>query len=174
MLATAGIVLFGGNAGPAGHSLAEAVVPVVRATVPSQSVTVHVAGAVVAPGLVELAEGSRVADAVVAAGGSIPRADLSALNLVSAVRDGDRIVVPAMGDDPRPQPSAAAGDGRVRVNAATASELEALPGVGPVLASRIVEHREAHGAFREVEDLLDVAGIGEAKLASMRDSLVVP
>ena len=65
-------------------------------------------------------------------------------------------------------------DGRVRVNDAEAAELEDLPGVGPVLASRIVEHRERNGPFEAVEDLLDVPGIGERKLASLRDSIVVP
>ena len=140
----------------------------------TQDVTVHIAGAVAAPGLVQLAENARVADAIAAAGGSLPGADLSALNLASPVRDGDRIVVPAFGDDGRPAPSTGAEEGRVRINTATAGELEALPGVGPVLARRIIEYREAHGGFAEIEDLLDVPGIGEAKLASMREAIALP
>ena len=147
--ATAGIVLFGGNGGSAGHGLAERVV----SGRPSDGASAGCDGPCCGSGCrsgprssLRRAPASLMPLSPQAA--PFRGADLSALNLASAVRDGDRIVVPAMGDDPRPQPGAAAGDGRVRVNAATTSELEALPGVGPVLARRIVEHREAHGAFR--------------------------
>jgi len=136
-------------------------------------VTVHVSGAVARPGLVRVEEGARVADAVVAAGGALPEADLGAVNLAARVADGQRLAVPASsaagGSAPR-EPDR----GTVAVNSASASELESLPGVGPVLAERIVEHRERHGAFAVVEDLLDVPGIGEAKLAALRDAVQVP
>ena len=111
-----------------------------------------------------------MADAIVAAGGTTAEADLARINLAALVTDGLQITVPAVGD----ASIAAVADGRVRINEATASELETLPGVGPVLAERIVSHRDASGHFAEPEDLLDVPGIGEAKLQSLRDHIVVP
>ena len=140
--------------------------------VKSESITVHVAGAVQAPGLVQLPSESRVADAVAAAGGATAEADLGALNLAGVLIDEQQVVVPSVGTV---QGAATVeSDGRVRLNGASASEIEALPGVGPVLAERIVAHRDAFGPFGEIEDLLDVSGIGEAKLAALRDHIVVP
>lgn len=135
-------------------------------------ITVHVAGAVVEPGLVVVDAAARVADVIAAAGGATQGARLDALNLAAPVRDGEQIVVPASfaGLDA----AAASSDGRVRVNLAAASELETLPGVGPVLALRIAAYRDANGLFETVEDLLDVPGIGEVKLAAIRDFIVVP
>lgn len=141
---------------------------------PGSGPTVHVSGAVANPGLVELSPGSRVADALAAAGGSTAEADLGSLNLAARVVDGDQIVVPGVAGAGGPLVSrSAAADGRVRVNFATADELETLPGVGPVLAQRILEHRSVHGPFSEVEELLDVAGIGEAKLAALREAVAL-
>jgi competence protein ComEA len=133
-------------------------------------VTVHVSGAVAAPGLVSLPTGSRVADAVLAAGGALPGADLMALNLAAPIVDGQQLVVPNAGIGG----VVVASDGRVRVNTADAAALEGLPGVGPVLAERIVAYREAHGPFGVIEDLLEVPGIGESKLAALRDRVIVP
>ncbi len=132
-------------------------------------VTVHVAGEVAAPGLVEVAEGSRIADAVAAAGGLLASADPTGLNLAAPVLDGQQVVVRAAGELVAPD-----GPGPVHLNTATAGDLETIPGVGPVLAARIVEFRLNNGPFVVVEDLLDVAGIGEAKLAAMRDAVAVP
>jgi competence protein ComEA len=114
-----------------------------------------------------------VADVIVAAGGALPGADLGGVNLAARVADGQRLAVPGTGGgaaSPAPDPDGA----KVAVNSAAASELEALPGVGPVLAERIVAHRERHGPFGVVEDLLDVPGIGEGKLAALRDSVQIP
>lgn len=133
-------------------------------------ITVHVSGAVARPGLVELPAGARVADAVAGAGGARPEADLASLNLAAQVADGAQVVVPAVGSA---APAAVSG-GLVSLNQATAADLESLPGVGPVTAARIVAHREAHGPFAAVEDLLDVPGIGEGKLAALRDLVAVP
>ncbi len=133
--------------------------------------TVHVTGAVVEPGLVVVPEGSRVADVIAAAGGSTGSADLGAINLAQTVADGDRVHIPNVGERIE-QPTAEPGG--VDLNRASAVELETLDGVGPVLARRIVEWRDAHGPFATVEDLLDVPGIGEAKLAGMRDGIAVP
>jgi competence protein ComEA len=134
-------------------------------------ITVHVSGAVAAPGLVEVAHSARVADVIAAAGGTTSDAVPGLVNLAAPVRDGEQIVVPsatAAGETP------IAADGRVRLNTAAPTELEQIPGVGPVLAGRIIEARDAVGGFTSVEDLLDVAGIGEAKLAALRDFVVVP
>ncbi len=139
----------------------------------SESLTVHVAGAVLAPGLVQLPADSRVADAVAAAGGATADADLAALNLAGALVDEQQVIVPTR-NMLTGAAAAAESDGRVRLNVASASEIETLPGVGPVLAERIVAHRDTFGPFGEIEDLLDVSGIGEAKLAGLRDVVVVP
>lgn len=143
----------------------------------SGTIAVHVAGWVVAPGVVELAEGSRVGDALAAAGGVRPGAPLDTVNLAQPLVDGQQVVVPAPGTGGAPVEPGEQGptdDGLVSVNLATAAEIEQLPGVGPVLAERIVAHREAHGPFETVEDLLEVSGIGEAKLEALRAAVVVP
>jgi competence protein ComEA len=141
----------------------------VNAAVAAGTVTVHVAGEVVAPGLVEVAAGSRVADAVAEAGGLLATADPTGLNLAAPVVDGQQVVVRAVGETVAP-----GTPGRVHLNTAAAGDLESIPGVGPVLAARIMQFREDNGPFVVVEELLGVAGIGEAKLAAMRDAVVVP
>ena len=134
------------------------------------SITVHVSGEVVDPGVVSVALGSRVADVVAAAGGATVEADLAAVNLASEVRDGEHVAIPGYGDVAigRMAPPG------VDLNRADALAMEQLPGVGPVLAARIVAHRDEHGPFMTVEDLLDIPGIGEAKLDGMRDAIAVP
>ena len=147
-----------------------AVVPSAAAAM--RTVTVHVSGAVPVPGLVEVPAGARVADAVAAAGGALPDAELSALNLAAPVADGQQLLVPTVAAGGVSHGTAS--DGKVRINTAGIADLERLPGVGPVLAERILQHREANGPFGLVEDLLDVSGIGEGKLAAMRDAVQVP
>lgn len=134
------------------------------------TITVHVSGAVVSPGLVAVHGEARVADALAAAGGAKHDADLDRINLASSVRDGDQIAVPTRTESAEVGGSGAADD-RVAINTAGIDELQRLPGVGPVLATRIAEHRDEHGLFATPEDLLDVPGIGEAKLATMREAL---
>ncbi len=157
-----GALYLGSGAPPA--PLPEAPVAVVA----PELVVVHVSGAVRDPGLVSLVGPARVADAVRAAGGATSAADLSAINLASPVADGDQIVVPAVGE------RGEAGDGLIDLNRATAQDLIRLQGIGPVLAERIVAHREEHGPFDSVEALLDVPGIGEAKLALLRPGVSTP
>jgi len=137
---------------------------------PEGAITVHVSGAVATPGLVSIPADSLVAHAIAAAGGGLAEADLGGLNLAASLRHGEHIVVPLLGEV---LPPSAAG-GPVDLNQASASELEALPVVGPVLAGRIVAFRETNGPFTEIEDLLDVPGIGESKLADLRDAVRVP
>lgn len=156
----------------------------VATTAPSPAtIVVHVAGAVERPGLVELNAGARVADAVAAAGGARADADASALNLAQRVSDGQRVHVPAEGEPPppggwwsEPSPDEPGGGGPLRlvdVNRATIDELRSLPGVGPATALAIVSHRERVGSFGHVDDLLDVRGIGPAKLDAIRDLVTV-
>ncbi|GMQ85030.1 MAG: hypothetical protein BMS9Abin07_0595 [Acidimicrobiia bacterium] len=133
-----------------------------------QTVVVHVSGAVRNPGLVSLPIPARIADAIEAAGGASNEADIGALNLAGPLRDGEQIVVPAYGESQTPD------DGGVDLNRATASQLVELIGIGPVLAERIVVYREKHGPFEAIEDLLDVPGIGEAKLALLRPGVSAP
>jgi competence protein ComEA len=136
----------------------------------------HAAGAVRRPGLYQLAAGSRVADLVDAAGGALPAADLDQVNLAAVVADGSQVFVPRRGEA---APAVAAGtepaapEAPVDVNAAGPDELDTLPGVGPATAAAIIEYREANGPFATVDDLIDVPGIGEAKLAELRDRVTV-
>lgn len=142
----------------------------------SGTMVIHVSGWVVRPGLVNLPAGSRLGEAVASAGGARPGARLDGVNLAQALVDGQQVVIP--GPDGSGSKDVAesppATDGTIRLNSATASDLERLPGVGPVLAERIVAHRQAHGPFSTLEDLLDVPGIGEAKLESIRQAPVTP
>jgi competence protein ComEA len=153
--------------------------PTSGSTVPARLV-VHVAGAVVAPGLHELPAGSRVADAITAAGGLTPRADAARINLAAPLVDGQRVYVLAVGEEepaiavgaPGPAPGAAPS-GPVNLNTADAEALDALPGIGPATAAAILEHRGKIGSFTTVDELLDVPGIGEAKLEALRDLVTV-
>ena len=140
-------------------------------TTVAETIIVHVSGAVERPGLVTVPSVARVADVIAAAGGAKSGAELGGLNLAATVRDGDQVVVPVPGEA---SPGSAEASRGIDLNRSSAAELEELPGVGPVLASRIVEFREANGPFSEIEDLLDVGGIGEAKLAAMRDAIETP
>jgi len=143
----------------------------------SETLVVHVSGMVLSPGVVHVPAGAIVADAVAAAGGLIIGASVDHINLAAPLSSGEHIVVPGANGDGAASVAGAAGGGDtggpVSLNAATAAELEALPGVGPVLADRIVAFRTQNGPFDVVEDLLEVSGIGEAKLAALRD-LVAP
>lgn len=141
-------------------------------------IVVHVAGRVLHPGLVRVEASARVGDAIRAAGGALADARLGEINLAAPVSDGGRLVVPGPGAGPV-RGEAWNGSGpdfsdRVSLNRAGPHELERVPGLGPVLAERIVAHRENNGPYREVEDLLDVSGIGEKKLAELREHVVLP
>lgn len=141
-------------------------VRLIEPSVPAE-IVVQVDGAVLRPGLYRLPPGSRVADAVRAAGGPAATANLDAVNGARVLRDGERIRIaegmPAIQTTDAPAP--------VNVNTATAGELESLPGIGPVLAARIVEHRTRHGPFQTLEDLLRVEGIGPGLLNRLRTAV---
>ena len=147
-------------------------------TTPATRVVVDVVGAVRRPGLYRLTQGARVADAVARAGGSTRKADLSLVNLAALVSDGEQVVVPRRGAGVAAAgagASSASGipTGPVHLNSATVERLDALPGVGPVTAQKIVDYRQKHGAFTSVDELDAVSGIGPARLDQLRD-LVAP
>lgn len=154
------------------------VVPAPVVAAPSASaalLVVDIAGDVRRPGLVRLPAGSRVADAIAAAGGLSPGATTDGLNLARLVKDGEQILVGAVAAPPTAtaRPGATASPGLLDLNAAGVGDLDALPGVGPVLAERIVAWRDAHGPFASVDQLREVSGIGERKFASLRDLVTV-
>lgn len=153
--------------------------PIQLLTPTPRTVTVYVTGAVLKPGVYSLPWGSRVQDALDLAGGPAPNADLGALNLARRLEDGEALRVPSQMPDEAAPPaetspsSKTPGLLRVNLNTATVQELEALPGVGPVLAQRIVEYRETHGPFARVDDLIQVSGIGPALLEKLRPYVYV-
>lgn len=147
-------------------------------TLTSAEVVVHVTGAVATPGVVTTLEGARIADVIALAGGATATADLGGLNLARAVVDGEQIVVPerrsaSTSGAVETVDSVHDADGRLRINVATARELEELPGVGPVLAERIVAYREANGPFASTGDLRRVPGIGEKTFQNLAPLIVV-
>jgi competence protein ComEA len=138
---------------------------------------VHVAGAVRRPGLHRVPASSRVAAAIHRAGGPSRRADLTAVNLAGKVEDGQQILVPKIGAA-SPATGAAAGGGagassgaRLSLATATVEQLDALDGIGPTLAQRIIEYRESHGGFRSVDALREVDGIGEKRFAALKEAV---
>ena len=148
---------------------------------------VHVAGAVRQPGLVQLDEGARVAEALERAGGPGPRADLAGVNLAARLEDGQQVIVPVRGaggaagaatgapaspaPDGRAAPPGSAGVPKLSLGAATVEQLDQIDGIGPTLAQRIVEYRTEHGGFRSIGELREVEGIGEKRFESLRDAL---
>jgi competence protein ComEA len=139
---------------------------------PSGELVIDVVGKVRHPGIVTLPAGSRVHDAVAKAGGVRGKADTSALNMARVLIDGEQIIVGAPA--PRSPDGAAASTApgaRISLATATLEQLDTLPGIGPVTAQAILDHRAEHGPFRSVDDLLDVRGIGEATLADFRDQV---
>ena len=144
-------------------------------TPPSGTVVVAVAGKVRRPGLIRLPVGSRVDDALRAAGGVVTGVDPGLLNLARLLVDGEQVLVgiaPAPGSGPASGGAPAAG-GKVNLNTATVADLDALPGIGPVLAQHVVDWRTEHGRFASIDQLREVSGIGEAKYASLRDKVQV-
>ncbi len=145
---------------------------------------VYVSGAVVRPGVYALSPGARVVDALEAAGGATAQADLVRINLARRVQDEEQIHIPRRGEQalplPTPMGSTSAGSspgggagGPVNINTAGLAELDALPGIGPGYAQRIIDYRQAHGPFVSIEDIQNVPGIGAATFARIRDLITV-
>lgn len=143
---------------------------------------VHVLGAVAKPGLYELSSGTRVVDAVAAAGGFTPDANQAGVNLARLLTDGEQLVVPKVGEAPAAGATAngaaggvgGAGGGtavgaKINLNTATEAELETLPRVGPAMAARIMQWKKANGRFTTIDDLMNVTGIGEKTFEALKD-----
>jgi competence protein ComEA len=172
------VVLVGGrhllNAGTAKTPQRAEAAASVRAQA-SPRLVVHVVGAVRRPGLYRLSSRSRTADAVERAGGATAAADLSLVNLAAPVSDGTQVVVPTRAPPAGAGAPAATGQaeeavqGPVHLNTATLEQLDALPGVGPVTAQKILDYRERHGAFSSLDDLDAIPGIGPARLEQLRE-----
>ncbi|MCL6580970.1 MAG: ComEA family DNA-binding protein [Firmicutes bacterium] len=160
----------------------------------THEIVVHVAGCVVRPGVYSLPAGSRMIDAVKVAGGVTAEADTNAVNLARLIGDGEQVYVPSRQETARlgssaglptsggsaavgwaagTVPSGGALTVKLDLNTATQAQLEALPGIGPALAARIIQYRQEHGPFRTPEELLNVSGIGEKKLAEIRPYITV-
>jgi len=151
----------------------EIVEPSPRPTRTPAWIMVYVSGAVEHPDVYSLVENSRVKDALSAAGGFRSDADPSTLNLAAPLHDGQEIHVPTQGEAPRPSTSAVHPSNPVNINTASAEELDGLPGIGPVLAQRIVEDRQANGPYESIEELARVKGIGPALLEKLQGLITI-
>jgi competence protein ComEA len=172
----AGLVLLGPRL--VHRSPARAAAPPLRVARPVRAaprLVVDVAGAVRRPGLYRLPRGARVDAALAAAGGATPHGDLAAVNLAAPLADGEQIVVPArlVGDVAGVAAAASPSAGPLDLNSATAEQLDALPGIGPATAAKIVAYRQQHGAFHSLAELDAVPGIGAGRIAQLK-GLVVP
>lgn len=185
------VLLFADSRSPKGVVIATPERPLADARTPDSTATpaavaVYVSGAVGAPGVYELPSSARADDALAAAGGASPNADLERVNLAKRVSDGEHIRVPRQGEPAAPDSrttsrlappayartggeSSPPPDGKIDVNSADADSLETLPGIGPSRARAIIEHRQANGPFDSVDDLTEVRGIGDGILDSIRD-----
>jgi len=155
-------------------------VVVAESIAPTQMVApaliIDVSGEVLSPGVYELPAGSRVIDAIKAAGGAKAKAALSDLNLARIIKDGEQIYVDLIytaGTRARVGSKAAVPRGPININRATASDLDSFDGIGPVIAKRIITYRTTNGPFTTIEDLLKVSGIGDAKFAQFKEKIRV-
>ncbi len=160
------------------------ITPTPRPTPTTASVIVDVRGAVAQPGVYTLIAGSRVQDALAQAGNVLPNAETRNLNLARKVNDGEQIYVPTVDQATVPPPPASGKSnssnaatktpiGIININTATLEELDALPGIGPSIAQRIIDFREQNGAFKQIEDVKKVRGIGDALFGDIKDMITV-
>lgn len=156
--------------------------PPPTATPTPAPIVVYVSGAVLRPGVYALPGGARVADALEAAGGALPEADLVPVNLARRLRDEEQVHIPRQGEATPalstllgpPESSPGTHAGKVNLNTATLAELDGLPGIGPGYAQRIIDYRESHGPFSSIEEIQNVPGIGPATFARIKDLIAAP
>lgn len=162
------------------------VIPEAQAIVVEESLIIHIAGAVNHPGVYQLPSGKRVIDALKMAGGETEKANLDAVNLAAPLYDGQKIIIPFIPENV--ESGLIKSDGQfivsqdysnlnnsslLNINNATSRQLEELPGIGSVLAERIIEYRESNGVFRNIEEIKDVPGIGEKKFEAIKELITV-
>ena len=171
LLAVAGRRLAG--AGAASEPASPGRLQAIAATpAPVSRIIVHVVGAVRRPGLYRLKDGSRVADALARAGGAVPKADLAAVNLAAPLADGAQVLVPGRAlPGTAPAASAGAAPAKVSLASATLEQLDALPGIGPVTAQKILDFRDEQGGLASIEQLDEIDGIGPATMDALRSRL---
>jgi competence protein ComEA len=150
-------------------------------------IAIHIVGAVPRPGLYEFPEGARIQDAIDAAGGLLADADESSLNLAALLEDGQQLNIPfrvgaeltpevfstPAGEEEFPTPPPGNSEDLVNINTATLEELDALPGIGPTTAQKIIDYREENGPFNQIEDIMDVSGIGLTTFENIKDLITV-
>jgi len=160
---------------------------IMEETEEGEEIILHVIGAVKNPGIVKIKEGSRIVDVIEAAGGITEDADISKINLAYIIEDGQKIFVPSRADEITEETeyvTSESGDNiivddnegensMVNINKATQTELETLPGIGPAMALRIIEHREENGNFENIEEIKNVKGIGDAKFENIKNNICV-
>ena len=150
--------------------------------VPAHAITVYVTGAVNRPGVVTLKEGARIADAVNSCGGVLPTGDAERINMAQVLKDGQKVQVPekaqgakaAAADKSKAAKAGSPVEGAlVNINTADLQALDALPGIGPSTAQKIIDYRETEGAFQDIADLKKIKGIGESKFAKLKDKICI-
>ncbi|NLL62076.1 MAG: hypothetical protein GX240_04725 [Candidatus Atribacteria bacterium] len=145
---------------------------------------IHIAGAVKQPGVYQISSGERIIDVVKMAGGALEKAHLDMVNLAAPIHDGQKIIIPFIPEERKgelsgmaeqgltmPEFNYDANSGLININSATARELESLPGIGPVLAERILEFRKNNGIFRRIEDIKGVSGIGQKRFDAIKEMI---
>ena len=148
-------------------------IPADQVVVQAATIYVHIVGEIKSPGIYQLESGSRLMDAIFAAGGLTNSADQASVNLARELTDGEQIVVFKTGEAPQVSGTTASQGKQISLNRASQAELEELPGVGPALASRMIDWRSANGGFKKKEDLLNISGIGDKLFAGIKDEVVL-
>jgi competence protein ComEA len=170
LLAIVGFAVYVASSGTTSSKTIQVSKSITSNKVTSPKIYVHVAGLVRKPGIYQLDSGSRVYDAVLLAGGFLPKAEQTSVNLARVLNDGEQLLIQAIGKTSYLE---SGSSNLISINQASSQVLEQLPGVGPQLASRIVDWREANGGFSRKEDLLNVAGIGDKLFAAVKDLITL-
>jgi len=142
-------------------------------TASTLQIYVDIGGAVKNPQVVELPEGSRVEDAIEAAGGLTDKADLTDINRAAFLEDGEKVYIPEVYEEDGDRGTVPQGDGRVNINTADSEQLQELSGVGPATAEKIIEYREENGRFSKIEDIKNVSGIGDKTFEEFKDDIKI-
>ena len=150
-----------------------------------ETIMVHIDGEVVTPGIISLKAGSRIADAIQACGGTTDISDISKINLAYELKDGQKVYIPSIYDVEDVEyiqndagnnviiPDTSSNSALVNINSATQAELETLPGIGPSTAAKIIDYRNKNGDFKNIEDIMNVSGIGESKFNNIKNYICI-